>query len=583
MNRPTIPDESDPSRRTLWTVLALTMVGATLRGWQVGRLGLDHFDEGIYALAGTWAMSPGGLRDLSPTLISYAPPGFVILVGLMYALLGPSDLAAIAVSQVVGTATIPVIAWVTSRTFGQGAGVVATALVAFSGPHVAFSRVALTDSLFLIAWLIAVGCGQRFLERPSPGRAILLGLAVGLAQQCKYNGWLTGGIIAATALAGLIVRRQERLMDRWGRTFGWGLGAAAVSMLIVWPWYRFVEQHGGYGALLRHQRSYLGGFAAWGPNLRTQFEESIALSGGWPLRLTALAAAALALYLDSSPPIPTPIRHRIALGAKALMAVLMLLLFANSPWWIGLGMVPTVVFAREPAPRVLVIAWLVHSILTPFYHPYARLWLPLHALGWMFSGALIASLVRQRRSALIEALPIPTRFGVPTGGRRGFLSWWVAVAIALMMTEARVTHRARPLGGLLDPSDSLRNAVETLTTQIPDEVASIRTYARPAVAFYLGGRKAIWPQEDLQSMTGPSDPRAWGIYDSGIGTESDRWKHLPAILKERWDVVTSVPTTFSLPTLLDIDPATARSQEDAAELRQARLWLLKPRRAGGGR
>ena len=45
----------------LWVVAALTLVGGMLRLWSLGRLGLVHFDEGIYALAGLWVFSPQGL------------------------------------------------------------------------------------------------------------------------------------------------------------------------------------------------------------------------------------------------------------------------------------------------------------------------------------------------------------------------------------------------------------------------------------------------------------------------------------------------------------------------------------------
>ena len=42
---------------------ALTVAGGLLRLWSLGRLGLVHFDEGIYAMAGTWVLSPRGLAD----------------------------------------------------------------------------------------------------------------------------------------------------------------------------------------------------------------------------------------------------------------------------------------------------------------------------------------------------------------------------------------------------------------------------------------------------------------------------------------------------------------------------------------
>ncbi|HEU5115532.1 MAG TPA: 4-amino-4-deoxy-L-arabinose transferase, partial [Isosphaeraceae bacterium] len=73
-------------------VLALTVLGALLRLWSPGRLGLVHFDEGIYALSGAWIGRPGGL---DPMVIPYAPAGYPLLVGLAYLVLGASDLAAI--------------------------------------------------------------------------------------------------------------------------------------------------------------------------------------------------------------------------------------------------------------------------------------------------------------------------------------------------------------------------------------------------------------------------------------------------------------------------------------------------------
>src|SRR5436189_2149171 len=83
-------------RREAIASLILTLVGAVLRLWSAGRLGLTHFDEGIYALAGLWSLSPHGLAALDRSIIAYAPPGLPILVGLGYLVLGVGDLVAIA-------------------------------------------------------------------------------------------------------------------------------------------------------------------------------------------------------------------------------------------------------------------------------------------------------------------------------------------------------------------------------------------------------------------------------------------------------------------------------------------------------
>ena len=187
---------SQSACREMFSSSVADLAGAVLRLWGLPRLGLSHFDEGIYAIAGLWSVSPRGLAGLDPTLVPYAPPGFPILVGVAYLGLGVSDLAAILVSIVAGTLTIPAAAWLARRTFGAGAGAAAAALVAFSGFHVAFSRMALTDASFLLCWVLGLVCGQRFLERPGFSSAIALGLERG-----------PGAVVQVQRLAARGVRR----------------------------------------------------------------------------------------------------------------------------------------------------------------------------------------------------------------------------------------------------------------------------------------------------------------------------------------------------------------------------------------
>ena len=195
-------------------------------------------------------------------MIAYAPPGFPFLVGLSYFVLGVGDLSAILVSIVAGPLTIPAVAWLARRTFGSGAGGVAAAFAALSGAHVAFSRMALTDASFLLFWVLALIQGQRFLERPGAVRAVLLGLAVGAAQLFKYNGWLAGVNRRAVGrlLAGHFILANGGPARRRPPGAGASL-AALVAAIVYWPWFAFVQSHGGYGALLAHQRGYLGGLA----------------------------------------------------------------------------------------------------------------------------------------------------------------------------------------------------------------------------------------------------------------------------------------------------------------------------------
>ena len=139
-------------------------------------------------------------------------------------MLGVGDLAAILVSIALGTLTIPVAAWLSRRTFGPGAGAAAAAFAALSGPHVAFSRMALTDASFLLFWLVAIGHGPA-IRRTAQSRSepSLLGLAVGLSQLFKYNGWISGIIVALSCGRLAVVAIRSRLADGGdGRHLGLG-------------------------------------------------------------------------------------------------------------------------------------------------------------------------------------------------------------------------------------------------------------------------------------------------------------------------------------------------------------------------
>ena len=250
-----------------------------------------HFDEGIYAASGLWVFAAGGFSDLDPRSSPTHRRGFPFLVGLSYLGFGVSDLSAILVSVVCGTLTIPAVAWLARRTFGSGAGGVAAAFAACSGAHVAFSRMALTDASFLLFWVLALVQGQRFLERPNAGRALSLGLAVGVAQLFKYNGWLAGAIVVFVRCSLARLASAANGGSRAdGRHLGMGLAAALVAAAIYWPWFAFVEAHGGYRALLAHQRGYLGGITAWpvylaaqlGQARRSRADRSGLLPGGSP-------------------------------------------------------------------------------------------------------------------------------------------------------------------------------------------------------------------------------------------------------------------------------------------------------------
>jgi 4-amino-4-deoxy-L-arabinose transferase-like glycosyltransferase len=542
-----------PVYRREWTwVAALTAAGAVLRLWMLPRLGLEHFDEGIYAMSGFWILSPHGIGAIDPSVIPYAPPGLPILVGLAYLLTFPwpgvTDTSAIAPSLICGIATIPVSGWLGRRTFGPGAGAAAAAFAALSGPHIVFSRMALTDVPFLLAWLVAFGLGSRFLERPGVGRAVALGLGVGVAQNLKYNGWLVGAIVAAAAMTGLVFERARSL-----RAIGFGMAAALIAALVYLPWFLFVERHGGYASLLAHHRSYMSGPGSWVANWRQQMGQAVALAGlvsghlAWPGIAWAAAWVGAALVLGRrANPGWEGMRFRVGLlGGLAALGLL-----PNLSWWLALGASPFFLRDTRPAIRLLAVWWLCLAVLTPFYYPYARLWLPLTAGGWFVTAGVVTWVKSQPLSSLRAVIRSPA----------ATLVAGCALAGAAIERGA-FDPQPRPLPALLAPTDHLRSIGRALNHYLATLPAATRVDAlvRPSLTFYLmiGGGMQIRVLPSLAALDQAAYPGAVVLLDEVQLRQERRPDLLRHLRSEDSWVRFSGEDVLGGASLLDVDPAAA--------------------------
>jgi dolichyl-phosphate-mannose-protein mannosyltransferase len=561
-----------PLKAEVIAVSLLTIVGLLLRLWGLGMLGLDHFDEGIYAAAGLWVTSPRSLAGMDPTVISYAPGGFPFLVGIAYLGMGVGAFAAILPSILLGTLTIPAISWLARRTFGPGAGASAAAMAALSGFHVAYSRMALTDASFLLFWVLALVAGQRFLEGPGPVRGIVLGLAVGLAQWFKYNGWLAGLAVILTACFGLIVDARERERPRMRSVWGAGLVAALAAAAIYWPWFGFVERHGGYGALLRHHRSYVGGLSSWYDHWRLQLEQATVLSGSrtWNLAGASLACLAGALCTGIRPDLSRSVSRVVV----PIALIVLLTVAPASPWWLGIPWVLRRWNVSRPGERLLLVAWTGLSILTPFYHPYARLWLPLFSIGWVLVGGVVSW------AMAIEPGPDDA---TAHRGRRSRLAVVATVLCASLAVLQGLALRVPPHGGTglpegdsPPPGLSLNAAVSAILKDLPPEVTTLELLVRPSVTFYLGGRIPARAEPDLDHLLAERTPRAWALVDFVQLRQGGDLRSATDRLLERWELAGRYPSCLSLPTLLDVDPGAARAGR--SDMLDASLLLLRPKR-----
>ena len=420
------------------------MAGAVLRFRGLPRLGLPDFDDGGYAVTGLRSVSPVGLAGLDPTSIPHAPPGFPILACVAYLGMGVAYLAAILVSILAGTLTIPAAAWLARRTSGAGAGAAAAALVAFSGFHLALSRVAHTDAPFPLCWILGLVRGQRFLERPGLCSAIAPGLSVGLARWFKYNGWPLGVFVVLAAL-----------------------------------------------------------------------------SGGPAWNVTESLAAVLGCKLVLLPP-GKPYRCRASLPL-AIFALVLPVFY----WWLGAGWVLDPRQRRSPGKRLPAAAWLGLSILTPFYHPNARIWLPPHFPGWIMAANLI-----NQEFPTPRPKPGKSASALETGNPDVINPWeWIARGIAMPAIELSGADMFRSPtlspGELPGPpalSDSLRNGVRKAVADLPAGTPGLRPPARSPVLFYAGVRVPVRVEPDPARLLAPGDPGVgpWWTWPSCVGRGTSR-------------------------------------------------------------
>ena len=196
---------------------------------------------------------------------------------------GVADVAAILVSIACGVLTIPVAAWLGRRTFGPGAGAAAAAFAALS----LAARRLLAEGADRRA-VPARLAGRARAGRPVPGaaqarpRRRCSALAVGLAQNFKYNGWLAGVIVVARGGSG----PDRRSRGSGGRARSCGRSAAGSSRRwsprrVYWPWYPVRRD----ARRLRRPAPAPAKLPRWAgvPGSRTggtQLAQVVALSGG---------------------------------------------------------------------------------------------------------------------------------------------------------------------------------------------------------------------------------------------------------------------------------------------------------------
>jgi 4-amino-4-deoxy-L-arabinose transferase-like glycosyltransferase len=456
---------------------SLVALALALRLWALERCGLDHFDEGVYAFSASSIALPDQFSALYAGQEKFSPPAYFGAAGVLARLFGcevPSALFAL--NAVLGAATVALLGLVARRWFGAPAGLAAAALLACNEYHIALSRTALTDVGFALAHLGAWFALIEALRTESVGRALAAGALVGLAWNVKYHGWLA---VVAAALAYVPIGGARLLArENWRRPLALGVAAALTAALGYLPWALHVQaQPGGYAALAQYQSTMLRG--GWFENLARQASQQLFFEG--PLSAASVPLAlACALSVVSNAP-RTALVFAAALGLGVLGALVggvagcALLALGALPWLVGRAL-------RREWPALAVLSGLaLWALLTPFYHPYARLVLPLLLLALLAAACALGRWVES--GAQTPSLSGPR------------VAWLTAVLAALAAFGAQFRD---------DPSDPWRasrgveRAASELAATLP-QGARVFVLGDPALAWYLvrGGLA------DTQGVSGP--------------------------------------------------------------------------------
>ncbi|HYN08764.1 MAG TPA: glycosyltransferase family 39 protein [Vicinamibacterales bacterium] len=444
-------------------VLILALTAATLRVIVPTGFGIDHYDEGAYAMTAAALATGGWPEEIYPLQHYLSPPLFFGLAALVMRVVGTTAVSLSSVSVVAGIGTVVLVYLAGRRWFGRAAAGAAALAVTLSDFHILYSRAGLTDVLFAGLFLLAIVLFAKAEEQGSLPIAAVAGVITGLAWNTKYHGWLAV-VVAAVAVLPRLFGPNRR---PWRPTVGRLVLAAAIAGTLYLPWVLFVEaQEGGYAKLAAEHSRFLRPGQAFQNGL-AQLRAQLYLEG-WTARLAPLALVCWVMLtnratrrLDSVWYGALLVLSSLALGATAVIGLLALgavamLVRRHGIRW-GPHWYPIVFFA-------------LFAGLMPLYTPYPRLLLPCFVASTLLASAaidemLVAGMTPRLRKA----------------------TWGFCAALTVL-----IFARGLPAGAIpWSPRDGLQLATFELN-RIAHDPVPIVIVGEPGVVFYLRaiGREA---------------------------------------------------------------------------------------------
>ena len=121
------------------------------------------------------------------------------------------------------------------RFLGEAAACLATTACALDPNLIANSSVATVDTVYALATLLTLGAVLWMVERPSIGRAALVGAALGLAFVAKFSAFL---LVPAVLVFPWLIHGMRARLRTWTLVPG-ALAAVAAMLLVIGAAYRF--------------------------------------------------------------------------------------------------------------------------------------------------------------------------------------------------------------------------------------------------------------------------------------------------------------------------------------------------------
>ncbi len=186
----------------------------------------------------------------------YSPPLAPLAFGLSLVVARKAIWASI----VFGTAAVLLVFRIVSQLLkSTRAALFAAALLAVSGWHIMYSRLLLTESLYVFLLLLVIATSLEYLAEPRLKWAAVTGLAVFALQYTKYNGFLASGPLLSVMLYDVFAlkdtaRRRERL---WHGFVLSGIVVAGIASEIL-----IIKLSIGVRAYLTSYSTYVGSKAA---------------------------------------------------------------------------------------------------------------------------------------------------------------------------------------------------------------------------------------------------------------------------------------------------------------------------------